>query len=157
MSSSADAGPIIELVRGSRYVLAVGAVGLAIAVLELIGPSVNGATAAQVLLLVLLIDARFCGLGPALAGSLIAAAGFAHYFVTPGGFAIGDPNDWAALLAFVIMAIVGGELAMRAERRAAEAQRQRQEIEGLYAQLQAAFDRASEAEAARRSEQLRLL
>src|SRR5262249_24228128 len=79
---------------------------------------------------------------------------FGHYFVTPGGFAVGDPNDWAALLAFIIIAVVGGELALRAERRASEAQRGRQEIERLYQELQAAFDRASEAEAARRNERL---
>ena len=134
---------------------AMAAVGVAIVALELVGPSVNGATAAQVLLLVLLLDARFCGAGPALAAAVVAAFGFAHYFVTPGGFAVGDPNDWAALLAFIIIAVVGGELALRAERRAAEAQRGRQEIERLYQELQAAFDRASEAEAARRNERLK--
>src|SRR5262249_40754636 len=134
---------------------AMAAVGVAIVALELVGPSVNGATAAQVLLLVLLLDARFCGAGPALAAAVVAAFGFGHYFVTPGGFAVGDPNDWAALLAFIIIAVVGGELALRAERRAAEAQAGRQEIERLYQELQAAFDRASEAEAARRNEQLK--
>lgn len=135
--------------------LAIVAVGAAIAVLELVGPTVNGATAAQLLLLVLLFNARFGGLGPAVASSIVAAGGFIRYFVTPGGLAVGDPNDWAALGAFLTMAIVGGELAQRAERRAREAQEQRQEIEGLYAQLQAAFDRASEAEAARRAEEVK--
>ena len=48
-----------------------------------------------------------------------------------------------------------GELAARAERRHLEAQQGRQEIEHLYRQLEAAFERASEAEAARRSEQLK--
>src|SRR5207244_3443642 len=52
-------------------------------------------------------------------------------------------------------AVVAGELASRAERRAAEAQAGRQEIERLYRELEAAFDRASEAEAARRNEQLK--
>jgi two-component system sensor histidine kinase KdpD len=50
---------------------------------------------------------------------------------------------------------VAGELASRAERRAAEAQAGRMEIERLYQELQSAFDRASEAEAARRNEQLK--
>jgi two-component system sensor histidine kinase KdpD len=131
------------------------AVGVAITVLELIGPSVNGATAAQLLLLVLMLDARFCGSGPALAASAVAAIGFSYYFVTPSGFVVGDPSDWAQLVSFIIIAAVGGELAARAERRAAEAQQGRQEIERLYQELQAAFDRASEAEAARRSEQLK--
>jgi two-component system sensor histidine kinase KdpD len=138
-----------------RYVVAVVSVALAVAVLELLGPTVNGATAAQVLLLVLIIDARFCGTGPAIVASLCAVAGFSRYFVTPTGFAIGDPNDWAALAAFIIMAVVVGELASRAERRAREAQAGRQEVARLYQELQAAFDRASEVEAARRSEQVK--
>ena len=59
-----------------RYFFAIASVALAIAVLELLGPTVNGAAAAQILLLVLIIDARFCGTGPAIVGSLCAAAGF---------------------------------------------------------------------------------
>ena len=55
------------------YIAAIGSVALAIAVLELVGRSVNGANAAQVLLLVVLLDARFCGAGPAIVASLCAA------------------------------------------------------------------------------------
>ena len=137
------------------YIAAVGSVALAIAVLELVGHGVNGANAAQVLLLVVLLDARFCGAGPAIVASLSAAAGFLHYFITPAGFEFGEPSDWVSLAAFVIMAVVGGELASRAERRAAEAQEGRQKIAQLYQERQAAFDRASEAEAARRNEALK--
>jgi K+-sensing histidine kinase KdpD len=138
-----------------RYASAVASVALATAVLEMLGPTVNGTTAAQVLLLILIIDARFCGVGPAIVASLCAVAAFLRYFVTPTGFAFGDANDWAALAAFIIMAVVVGELASRAERRAHEAQAGRQEVARLYQELQAAFDRASEVEAARRSEQLK--
>lgn len=137
------------------YAVAIASVAVAVAVLELLGPTVNGATAAQVLLLVLIIAARFSGTGPAIAASAFAAVGFSRYFITPAGFAFGDPSDWAALGAFIIMAVVVGELASRAERRAAEAQAGRQEIARLYQELEAAFDRASEAEAARRNEQLK--
>ena len=141
--------------RFRRYFFAVASVALAIAVLELLGPTMNGATAAQVLLLVLIIDARFCGTGPAVVASLCAAAGFSRYFVTPSGFTVGDPSDVAALAAFIIMAIVVGELASGAERRAREAQAGRQEVARLYQELQGAFDRASEVEAERRSEQVK--
>jgi two-component system sensor histidine kinase KdpD len=141
--------------RVRSYVAATAAVGAAIVILELIGRTVNGATAAQVLLLVLLLDARFLGALPALTAAVVAAVGFARYFVTPGGLNAGDPSDWAALISFIIIAVVGGELASAAERRAAEAQAGRREIERLYQELQVAFDRASEAEAARRNEQLK--
>jgi K+-sensing histidine kinase KdpD len=142
-------------VRFWKYATAIAAVGAATILLELVGSSVNGITAAQVFLLNLLLIARFCGTRPALVASIGSAAAFARYFVAPGGFASGDPNDWTALVSFIIIAVVGGELAARAERRAAEAQAGRLEIERLYQELQAAFDRASEAEAARRNEQLK--
>ncbi len=143
------------MTRVWSYAAATAAVGAAIVLLELIGPTVNGATAAQVLLLVLLLDARFIGAVPALAAAVVAAVGFARYFITPGGLNAGEPSDWAALISFIIIAVIGGELASAAERRAAEAQAGRREIERLYQELQAAFDRASEAEAARRNEQLK--
>jgi K+-sensing histidine kinase KdpD len=129
-------------------VTAIAAVAIAVGILELVGPSVNGVTAAQVLLLVVLLDARFCGSRPAAVASVLAVIAFIRYFLTPQGFAFGDPNDWAGLLAFIIIAAVGGELAARAERRA-------KEVEQLYATLQAAFERESEAEAARRNERLK--
>jgi two-component system sensor histidine kinase KdpD len=141
--------------RFQRYFIAIAAVALATAVLELLGPSMSAATAAQVLLLVLIIDARFCGTGPAVVATLCAVAGFSRYFVTPTGFSVGDSGDVASLTAFVIMAVVVGELASSAERRAREAQAGRQEIARLYQELQGAFDRASEVEAERRSEQVK--
>src|SRR5207344_3447872 len=64
-------------------------------------------------------------------------------------------DDWIAFLTFIVTAVVAGEMASRAEQRAAEAQSGREETERLYRELQAAFDRASEAEAARRNEQLK--
>jgi two-component system sensor histidine kinase KdpD len=134
--------------QASRVLAATSVVAVAIAVLELIGPTVNAATAAQILLLVVLADARFFGIQAALFASILAAVGLFRYFGTPNGFALGDPNDIAALVAFVIMAVVGGELAFRAERRA-------QEVERLYQQLQAAFERESEAEASRRTERVK--
>ena len=138
-----------------RYSLAVAFVAVAVALLELLGPPVNGPAAAQVLLLVLIVDGWFFGTGPAVVASLCAAAGFSRYFVTPMGFAFGDRGDWAQLFSFITLAVVVGELASRAERRAREAQAGRQEIARLYQELEAAFDRASEAEALRRNEQLK--
>jgi len=138
-----------------RYTFAVSSVAVAVLVLELLGPPVNGPTAAQMLLLVLIIDGWFFGTGPAVVASLCAAAGFSRYFVTSTGFAFGDRFDWAQLISFIILAVVVGELASRAERRAREAHAGRQEIARLYQELEAAFDRASEAEALRRNEQLK--
>src|SRR5204862_1213149 len=78
-----------------------------------------------------------------------------YYFVPPVGFGLEDPNDWVTFITFTVTAVVVGELAAHAERRHLEAMEGRQEIERLYQQLGAAFERASEAEAARRNEQLK--
>jgi two-component system sensor histidine kinase KdpD len=133
--------------------LAIAFVAIAVATLELLGPPVYGPAAAQVLLLVLIIDGWFFGTGPAVVASICATVGFSRYFVTPTGFAVGDRGDWAQLVSFIALAVIVGELASRAERRAREAQAGRQEIARLYQELEAAFDRASEAEALRRNEQ----
>ena len=111
--------------------------------------------AAPILLLDVVVVARFWGMGPALIAAALGAASYSYYFLPPEGFAIEDPIDWVEFVVFIVTAVVAGELASRAERRAAEAQAGRQEIERLYQELQIAFDRASEAEAARRNEQLK--
>ena len=118
-------------------------------------PAISAGAAAPVLLLAVLLIARAWGTGPALAASAAAALAFSYYFLPPAGIAIEDLNDWVAFVTFTVTAIVVGELAARAERRQLEAEEGRKEIEQLYQQLGAAFERASEAEAARRSEQLK--
>src|SRR5207249_8225213 len=95
------------------------------------------------------------GTGPALAASASASLSYSYYFLSSMGFGIENPNDWVAFVTFTGTAIIVGELSARAERRHLEAQEGRREIERLYQALQAAFDRASEAEAARRNEELK--
>ncbi|PWT83199.1 MAG: hypothetical protein C5B57_07335 [Blastocatellia bacterium] len=111
--------------------------------------------AAPLLLLDVVVVARLWGAGAALLTAAVAASSYSYYFIPPMGFELQNEDDWAAFVIFIVTAVVAGELASRAERRAAEAQQGREQIEQLYRQLQAAFDRASEAEAARRNEQLK--
>ncbi len=68
---------------------------------------------------------------------------------------IADPQNWIALFAFLVTAITVGELSARARQRALEAEAARREIERLYEESQEVFERASEAKALRRSEQLK--
>jgi two-component system sensor histidine kinase KdpD len=109
------------------------------------------------LFLDVVVVARFGGLGPAVVTALLAALSYSYYFLMPRGFAFGieSPDDWFAFITFTVTAVVAGELASRAQKRAAEAQQGRLEIERLYQELSAAFERASDAEAARRNEQLK--
>jgi two-component system sensor histidine kinase KdpD len=142
------------MVRALKYLAAALTVAPIVAALELASVSYAG-VAAPLLLLDVVIVARMWGTGPALSAAASGAAAYSYYFLPPAGFRIEDPQDWIAFLVFIVTAVIAGELASRAERRAAEAQAGRREIERLYRELQAAFERASEAEAARRNEELK--
>ena len=140
--------------RWRNYLSAVVAVAALVAALRVLSVEAVG-IAAPLLLLDVVIVARFWGTGPALLAAAAAAGSLSYYFLPPEGFGIEDTEDWVAFITFVVTAVVAGELASRAERRAIEAQEGRKEIERLYEQLHLAFERASEAEAARRNEQLK--
>lgn len=117
-------------------------------------PVVAPEAATPLLVLEVLLIARAWGTAPAVAGATAAGVTFAFYFLRSHEF-VRDLNDWVAFLTFTITAIIVGELSARAERRQIEAQEGRKEIEQLYQQLGAAFERSSEAEASRRNEQLK--
>src|SRR3954465_1206347 len=140
--------------RKWRWVAAVATVALIVGVLVTASVQ-HPAVAAPLLLLNVVVVARLFGAAPALLAAGLGAAAYSYYFLPPEGFGLESPDDWIAFITFVVTAVIAGELASRAERRAAEAQAGRQEIERLYQELQSAFERASEAEAARRNEQLK--
>jgi K+-sensing histidine kinase KdpD len=141
-------------VRWLRYVAAAATVAPIVALLLLASVSYAG-VAAPLLLLDVVIVARFWGTGPALLAAASGAGAYSYFFLPPAGFAIDDPQSWIEFLTFIITAVIAGELASRAERRTAEAEAGRREIARLYQELQGAFERASEAEAAKRNEQLK--
>ncbi|MES1254969.1 MAG: ATP-binding protein, partial [Acidobacteriota bacterium] len=141
-------------VRWRSYLLAGLTVGALVGALRLVSVEAAG-IAAPLLLLDVVVVARFAGTGPALFAAALGAASYSYYFLPPAGFAIADPEDWIEFITFIVTAVVAGELASRAERRTAEAQAGRLEIERLYQELHAAFDRAAEVEAERRNEQLK--
>src|SRR5213080_4396253 len=140
--------------RWLKYVAAAVTVAPIVIVLRLASVSYAG-VAAPLLLLDVVVVARLWGTGPALIAAASGAGAYSYYFLPPAGFGIEDAEDWIAFITFIVTAVIAGELASRAERRAAEAQAGRHEIERLYKELQNAFERASEAEAARRNEQLK--
>lgn len=139
-----------------HYVSAVGGIVLVILVLQPFHTQINSTTVAFSLLLVILLVATFSGRNPALLSSLIAMLGFNYFFLPPvRTWTIADPQNLVAWAAFTITAIIAGELSAFAKRRAEEATHGKKEIERLYRELQDAFEKASEAEALRRSEKLK--
>ena len=140
----------------NRYAGALLAVAGGTVVLIPFRGHVNTTTVALALLLVVLFVAMTIGSKPALLASVLAMFGYNFFFLPPlHTLTIADPQNWVALTAFFITALTVGQLSARARRRAQEAETARVEVRRLYDELQEAFDRASEAEAIKRSERLK--
>lgn len=117
---------------------------------------INSTTVALALLLIVLIIATIFGSRPALFASLLGVLCFNFFFLPPlYTLNIADPQNWTAFGAFLVTAIIAGQLSSYARRRAEESEAKEKEIERLYLELQAAFEQASQTEALRRSEQLK--
>ena len=96
--------------------------------------SVNNTTIALTLLIAIFGISAGWGLTEATIASIAAVLGFNYYFLPPvGTFEIQDPQNWVALTAFLITAIMANQLSARAKRRTQEAVERRREVEGLYA------------------------
>jgi K+-sensing histidine kinase KdpD len=149
------AGPVHNRSMPIWKWFAAGATVAAVVVALQLASVDHAVVAAPLLLLDVVVVARLFGLGPALLAAGLGAAAYSYFFLPPEGFGLESPDDWIAFITFTVTAVIAGELASRAQRRAAEAQAGRLEIERLYQELRNAFDRASEAEAARRSEALK--
>ena len=142
--------------RWARYVGAVFAVAVGTALLEICRGRINSATVGLGFLLVVLFVAIRWGSQAALLASVLGMLSFNFFFLPPVyTLAIADPQNWITVTAFFITAVAVGQLSARARRRAAEAEAGKREIRRLYDELQDAFERASEAEALRRSERLK--
>lgn len=148
-----------QTVVNSRWAGYVGAlVGTAV-VTALLAPfqqAINAITVALTFLLVVLFVALFWGSRPALLASVLGMFCFNFFFLPPlHTLTIAHGENWIALAVFFTTALAVGQLSARAKSRAEEAERSRMEIERLYKELQAAFERASHAEALRQSEKLK--
>jgi K+-sensing histidine kinase KdpD len=148
--------PTIFNRKWSGYlVAALTVIGLSGA-LKVAGGGVNAATVSLALLLNVLLIARRWGSLPALLTSVLAMLCLNFFFLPPlGTFTIAAPDNWIALVAFLVTAVTVGQLSARAKRRAEEAEVGKLEIQRLYSELHDAFDRASHAEALRQSEKLK--
>src|ERR1700722_10492702 len=114
-------------------------------------PDVRVLTAANSLLIVVLLVALTWGMRPAFLASFLAALYLNYYYVPPlkqFDFHVDGTEDIIGLVAFMITSIAVGQLSLRLRQRA-------EENMGLYDQLRATFDRTSQLEAIKRSEALK--
>lgn len=94
---------------------------------------VNPTTVALTFLLAVLIISANWGLRYAVFTAVAATAAFNYFFLPPiGTFTIADPQNWVALVAFLVTAFIASELSDRARKEAAQATRRRHEVERLY-------------------------
>jgi two-component system sensor histidine kinase KdpD len=110
----------------------------------------NNTTVALCLLLAVLGISAWWGLGSAILASVVAMLGFNYYFLPPvRTLTVQDPQNWVALIAFLVTAVTASQLAERARRRAAETDARRMESERLYELVQAMMLRGSPASTVR--------
>jgi two-component system sensor histidine kinase KdpD len=117
--------------------------------LYMLRPDVNPTTVALIYLLTVVLVATFFQRRAALTASVLSAAALNYFFLPPYyTFSIAEAQNWIALLVFLAVAMTVGHLSATSNRR-------REEAERLYKELEDAFEKASEAEALRRSEKLK--
>ena len=136
--------------------LAAATVALTTAVLVPIREYLNSTEVALTLLLLVLLASTLFGSRAGLAAAIVGILSFNFFFLPPYfTFNISGPDNWIAFGAFLITALLAGQLSGYARRRAEESEERQKKIESLYDELKSAFEQASEAEALRRSEKLK--
>jgi two-component system, OmpR family, sensor histidine kinase KdpD len=95
---------------------------------------VNPTTVALSYLVIILGIATGWGLTEATVASVVAAFCFNVFFLPPvGQLTIADPQNWVALFAFLLTAIVTSQLSARARQRTIDAVARQTDLERLYA------------------------
>jgi two-component system sensor histidine kinase KdpD len=119
-------------IRALRLALALAVViGITFFYREVV--TVNQTTVALTFLLAILAVSTVWGFAVSAFMSVAAMLAFNYFFLPPvGTFTIADPQNWAALFAFLSTSLIASQLAARVRREADEAQQNRREIERLY-------------------------
>jgi two-component system sensor histidine kinase KdpD len=94
---------------------------------------VNPTTVGFTFLLAVLLVSTFWGLRCAIFMAILATLAFNYFFLPPlYQFTIADPQNWIALFAFLVTAVVASQLSERARREALKSNQRRSEVERLY-------------------------
>ena len=95
---------------------------------------INATTQGFLYIIAILSIATGWGLSEAIVASVLAMLCLNYYFLPPiGTFTIADPQNWTALVTFLITAITASRLSATARRRSLEVLERQQEVERLYA------------------------
>src|SRR5499427_10248329 len=123
----------MRLVMTGRIVASLAAVAAVTAGYAAFVP-VNPTTIALTYVVVILLIATTWGIAESTVASLVAMICFNFFFLPPvGTLTIADPQNWVALVAFLLTATVASQLSVRARRRNIEALARQRDLERLYA------------------------
>jgi two-component system, OmpR family, sensor histidine kinase KdpD len=111
--------------------------GLAVTAITVVAlraiPQINPTTVGLTLLLVVLGTATLGRLWIATVVAVVATAAYNFFFFPPvGTFAIADPQNWVAVIAFLIAAVIASHLSAAAQERTREAVARRNEVTRLF-------------------------
>jgi two-component system sensor histidine kinase KdpD len=139
-----------------RYLIATIAVALPIAVLEKLRPELSQTSIALILVLPVILVAVTQGRGPALYASMLVGLSFNFFFIGPYySLLITRPEDVVAFIVFVTTAVLVGQLSSRLEKRVLLTEKQSKELVHVRGKFERAAAQAAEADALRKSEQLK--
>jgi K+-sensing histidine kinase KdpD len=139
-----------------RYLIATITVALPIAVLEKLRPDLSQTSIALILVLPVILVAVTQGRGPALYASILVGLSFNFFFIGPYySFLITRPEDVVAFIVFVTTAVLVGQLSSRLEKRVLLTEKQSKELVHVRGKFERAAAQAAEADALRKSEQLK--
>jgi K+-sensing histidine kinase KdpD len=139
-----------------RYLIATITVALPIAVLEKLRPDLSQTSIALILVLPVILVAVRQGRGPALYASILVGLSFNFFFIGPYySFLITRPEDVVAFIVFVTTAVLVGQLSSRLEKRVLLTEKQSKELVHVRGKFERAAAQAAEADALRKSEQLK--
>ncbi|MGZ4890578.1 MAG: DUF4118 domain-containing protein, partial [Candidatus Angelobacter sp.] len=129
---------------------------LPIAVLEKLRPELSQTSVALILVLPVILVAVTQGRGPALYTSILVGLSFNFFFIGPYySFLITRPEDVVAFVVFVTTAVLVGQLSSRLEKRVLLTEKQSRELVHVRGEFERAAAQAAEADALRKSEQLK--
>ncbi|HEY4676268.1 MAG TPA: ATP-binding protein, partial [Candidatus Angelobacter sp.] len=127
-----------------------------IAVLEKVRPELTQTSIALILVLPVILIAVTQGRGPALYASILVGLSFNFFFIGPYySFRITRPEDVVAFVVFVTTAVLVGQLSSRLEKRVLLTEKQSKELVHVRGEFERAAAQAAEADALRKSEQLK--
>ncbi len=96
-------------------------------------PDISATTVALALLLVVLGTATVASLWISIVVSIVSMLVLNFFFLPPvGTFTIADPQNWIALFAFLVVAVIASNLSAAAQTRAREAVARRNEVTRLF-------------------------